>query len=158
MRAPKPRPNPRRREPPLGGGGRSADGRWLSGTIGNLPGEVIVGLDSLGSRIERHGRLAERRYFRGDLLGEVRAAVVHGQQDPADTQVRIQLATDQRKGIKQLRQPFERIVLALHGNEDLIRRGQGIESEQTQRWRAIEEDEIVPFAHWPQSVAESSLP
>src|SRR5215510_6496647 len=56
-----------------------------------------------------------------DLVGQIVAAVKHGQHDAVDRQVRIERSLHLLHGLQQLRQTFEREELALQRHQDRIR-------------------------------------
>ena len=78
-----------------------------------------------------------------DLAAEARASVVHGDDDAEDVELRIQVLLHERDGVEQLGEPFERVVLGLHRDEDLPRGDQRVDREHAQRRRAVDEDEVV---------------
>ncbi len=80
------------------------------------------------------------------LLGEVRPLVVHRHDDPIDGQAGVQPLPHERDRLHQLRNPFQGQVLALHGDEHGVGRGQRVEREQAQRGRAVDEDLAVTVA------------
>src|SRR3712207_5765122 len=58
-----------------------------------------------------------------DLVGELRAGVVHDQDDGAHLETRIEASTDELDVAQQLPQTLERVVLALDGDQHLGRGG-----------------------------------
>ena len=66
---------------------------------------------------------------------------------PSSSSVGIHRFADLLDGRDQRRQPFERVVLALHGNEHAVRGDQRIHGEHVQRRRAVDEDDVEGFAH-----------
>ena len=51
-----------------------------------------------------------------------------------------------RERVHELGQTFEREIFALQRNQNAVRRGQRIDREQAERWRAIDEDVIAVVA------------
>ena len=78
-----------------------------------------------------------------DLVRQTQARVVHRQQEALDGQLRVQLRLDNLDGIQQLGDTLQREVLTLHGDDDRVRRRQRIHRDETQRGRAVDEDEVV---------------
>src|SRR3989344_5847336 len=93
-----------------------------------------------------------------NLAGKVGALVVHGEQDPFDGELRIERAPDAHQGVEQLAHPFQGQVLALDGNQDRIGRAQGVEGEQVQGGRAVENDEGVSAAQGLECALQAKLP
>src|SRR2546428_4872589 len=71
------------------------------------------------------------------------ARVVHRAQQSLDFELRIQMRTHAADGLDQIGQALERVILALHRNQNAVRGAQTVEREQRQRRRAIQENEIV---------------
>jgi hypothetical protein len=69
----------------------------------------------------------------GDLLSKARAAVVHRQKDRRQVQAGVQVLLDHADAAQKLAQTLERVVLALDGDQQLARGGEGIDGEQPQR-------------------------
>src|SRR4030095_15876857 len=72
--------------------------------------------------------------------------VIHGENDALDLQVRIEPFPNQADSLDDVGQPLHRVVLALEGNEGGVSRGQGIQGEQTQGRRTIDDHVIVRVA------------
>ena len=81
--------------------------------------------------------------FGGDVRGQVRPGVEHGQDDPVEREARVEMVADEIDGGEQLGQTLECVVLTLERDEDRIGGGQGIDGQETERWRAIDEDDVV---------------
>ena len=79
----------------------------------------------------------------GDVLRERVARVVHGPQQPLDLERRIEMRAHLLDGLHEIRQPLERVVLALHRDQHRVGRAKAVQREQRQRRRAVEQDEIV---------------
>src|SRR3989338_1074024 len=78
-----------------------------------------------------------------DLARKVGALVVHGEEDPFDGELRVERAPDAHQGVEQLAHTLQGQILALDGHQDRIGRAQGIEGEEVQGGRAVENDEGV---------------
>ena len=83
-----------------------------------------------------------------DLIGELRAGVVHHADERADVQSSIQVAADEVDVAQQLAEAFEGVVLALDRNEHLVGRAQAVDGEQAERWGTVDED-VVVVVHAP---------
>src|SRR3954452_20834220 len=117
IRAPRPLPNPLRR------------------ATAHLLGQFPVGEGASGGRIEHDDRLPERGRlgqahrsghdvaahlfpevgpdFAGYLIGQLRAGVVHGEDDGAQLQRRVEIALDEIDVTYELAESFKGVVLAL---------------------------------------------
>ncbi len=81
----------------------------------------------------------------GNLVGQAIAPVVHGERDAEDRQVRIEAAANPVDRLEQLRQALERKKLALERHKNLLHRDHGIDGQQAERRRAIDQA-YVPTA------------
>ena len=79
----------------------------------------------------------------GNLLGQIGAIVIHGQQHAFDRDSGIKGGLDALQRRNQLGNAFEREVFGLHGHNQGVCRDQNIQSEQIERWRAVENDQVV---------------
>ena len=70
-------------------------------------------------------------------------AVVHGQHDAVDGELRIERRLHLLDGLEQLRQTFEREELALQRHQDRVRRRHRVDGEQIERRRAIDQHVAV---------------
>jgi hypothetical protein len=93
-----------------------------------------------------------------DLQGQARSAVVHGEDDPTDPELRVQVGADQLDVAKQLSQAFERVVLALDRDQELVGRGEGVHGEQPERRRTVNEDRVVLVVDRFERTAKPGLP
>jgi len=92
-----------------------------------------------------------------DLFREVRTVVVHGHDDPGDGESRIEGIADLAERVRQLRDPLEGEVFALDRDQDRIRRRKGVERQEAEGGRAVDEDEIVLPASRRERPAEPEL-
>jgi hypothetical protein len=137
----------------------------FSEALHHLAREVDEGQRALGRRVEDHARLpiarglgeadiarnhgvehlvAEvRLQLLADLLLQRDARVEHHAQQADDLQVAVQIGVHLLDGVDQVRQAFEREVLALHRHDHAVRRAQAVEGEQAQRRRAVDQHEVV---------------
>src|SRR5690606_10067654 len=64
---------------------------------------------------------------------------------------------DALDAVDQIGKPFQRVVLALHGDDHAVGGDQRVDGEHRQRRRAVDEDEVVVLAHRGQRVAQPAL-
>src|SRR5690606_38830249 len=83
----------------------------------------------------------------GNLLLQRYTWIKHDSKQTNDLQVRVDVGIDALDSIYQVGQTLERKVLALHGNDDAMRRSESIERQQGKRRRAINQNEIVLVHH-----------
>ena len=67
-----------------------------------------------------------------NVAGEPGAGIVHGQDESADRQARIQLTLHQFECLQQAGQPFERVVLGLNGDNHFVRSGERVDGQRSQ--------------------------
>ena len=79
-----------------------------------------------------------------NLGRQVGASVVHGQDDRGHLERRIQVLLDHPNVVEQLREPLQRVVLGLNGDENFTRCHEGIDGEQAKARRTINEDIVEP--------------
>ena len=77
------------------------------------------------------------------LVGEVCSPVVHGQQHAEHGNFRVQPPLDGPERAHQIGQALEGIILALYWDEHAVRRAEGVERQQLQRGRAVDEDVVI---------------
>ena len=96
----------------------------------------MIGFPKLGASARRTFRRNDRledlaaevfARFVGDLSREVEAGVVHREQHAVDRQVRVDAPLDEVDGVQQLREPLERVVLALERNQQRVGRREHVE-------------------------------
>lgn len=68
----------------------------------------------------------------GDVVGQAGPAVEHGQEDGRDLQVGVEVELDQFHVLQELTESLQRVVLALDGDEDLLRGHERVDREQPQ--------------------------
>ena len=76
------------------------------------------------------------------LERQVGAGIVHGQQNRADAQLRVQVLLNHLNILQQLAQTFQCVVLALDRNQDLFCRYKGVDGQQAEARRAVNENVI----------------
>src|SRR6266513_2738761 len=81
--------------------------------------------------------------LRRHLLRERIARVVHGSKQAFDIELRIQVLADLLDRVDEIREPLERVVLALHRDHHRIGCYQSVQGEYVPRRRAVEQDEFV---------------
>ena len=77
--------------------------------------------------------------FLADLHGHAGPTIEHGQHDPADVERRIQPLPNELDGLQQVREPLERVELALQRNDDAIGGDERVDCEEPQGWRTIDD-------------------
>ena len=75
----------------------------------------------------------------GDLLGEVGAVVVHGEQDAFDGDGGIEGRANPLEIGDELGDALEGEVLGLHGNDQGVGGDQSVEGQQVERGRAVQD-------------------
>jgi hypothetical protein len=93
-----------------------------------------------------------------DIRGQVRAAVEHRQHDALDGKGGIEVVTDEVERGDQLGEALQGVVLALGWDQHRLGRGEGIDGQQTERWRAIDEDVVVVGGGDAQDAGQTALP
>src|SRR5579871_3683018 len=92
-----------------------------------------------------------------DLLRQVRALVKHRQDDALDREGRIELCTNALDRIEQLADSFQRKILTLHWNQNGIGGYQGIQGQQIESRRAVQNDVLESISQWHQRVAHTEF-
>ena len=92
-----------------------------------------------------------------DLGREVRARVVHGQDDALDREVRVEVVADQVDRRDQLGQALQGVVLALDRDHHRVGGRERVHRQQTERRRAVEQDVVVVGDDVGQDVGEPPL-
>src|SRR5262245_2297501 len=127
----------------------------------DLPRQFEVGDSTAGAQVVEHDRLAVTRSFAEpdiswndgleDLTGEIPmnlftdlqshagAAVEHREYDAAHVETRVQSLTNQFDGLQQMGEPLERVELALERNDHAVRRDEGVDRQESQRRRAVDD-------------------
>ena len=80
------------------------------------------------------------------LLGVDGARVEHRRQDALDLDVRVEVLPDHLQRVLELDQPAHREVLALDGDDHLVRGGQRVDRQQPEARRRVDADEVVVVA------------
>ena len=62
---------------------------------------------------------------------------------PITSSAGFEVGVDLLDRVDEVRQAFEREVLALHRHDDAVRAGQAVEGQQAEAGRAVDEDEVV---------------
>jgi hypothetical protein len=78
-----------------------------------------------------------------DLLGQLRPRVEHRHDDARQPKRRVDVLLDEADVVEQLTEPFEGVVLALDGDDELLRGRERVDREEPERGRTVEEDEVV---------------
>ena len=93
----------------------------------------------------------------GHLAGQVHAIVVHGENDAFDVERGIERIAHALHRSQELRDAFEREVLALHRHEHRVGSGQTIDGEEAEGWRRVDEDVVVVAGDGGERIAEAEL-
>jgi hypothetical protein len=96
-------------------------------------------------------------YLGGHVCSEPCPPVHHRQDHPGERELRIQARPHELDGMEQLREPLERVVLALDRHEHAVRGRQRVHSQRAQRGWTVDEDEVVAVAGRPERVREEGL-
>src|ERR1035438_1439131 len=147
--------------------------------VQNLFGEFDVTFGAAGTRIVSQNRFAEARCFRqahaarndrlenlileelsqivGDLPRQVGAVVEHGQQDSSDLQRMLERFADAVDRVHELGDAFERKKLTLDRHQNRVGREQGVQCQQVERGRTIDQDELIFVANGRDPLAKAKL-
>ena len=79
----------------------------------------------------------------GDLLGEIGAVVVHGEEDAFERQAGVEGLGDAVEGRHQLGDALQREVFGLHGDEEAVRGHESVERKEIEGRGTIQEDERI---------------
>src|SRR5581483_10299904 len=93
-----------------------------------------------------------------DLLREVGPIIEHRQQNAFNFDLGIEGTANSLDCVEQLRNSLEREIFRLHGYENRIGCDQGVQREQIQSWRAINNDEVEFLAQRRKRVAQFEFP
>jgi hypothetical protein len=148
--------------------------------IQNFFCQLDIALGAAGSGIVCQDGFAETRGFRepdtagndrfedllaketgeigSDLPGQVRAVIVHRQQDAFNFERVVERSSNALNGIHQLRNAFQRKKLALDRHDDGVGSEKGVESEEVQRGRAVDKNEAIIVANRLHSLSEAGFP
>ena len=122
-----------------------------------LPGRIVLehGHPLHGSLCETHG-LADARCEHSitevlledldRLLRVQRPRVDQRRQDPLDLDVGVQVLADHVQRVLELDEPAHGEVLALHGDDHLVRRRQRVDRQQPETRGRVDQDEVVVLA------------
>jgi len=92
-----------------------------------------------------------------NLLRQIGTLIPHGNQHSLDFQVRVSLTSDLPDRLHQLRNSFQRKVLALDGNQDAVGCHEGVHRKKVQRRRAINQDVVVVVLERSEQLAEPAV-
>ena len=97
-------------------------------------------------------------YIMGNLVRYVVPPVEHGKQDSLYKEVRIQVLLYEINCPKQLAQTFHGIKFTLERYQDRIRRRKGVDRQQPERRRSIEDDIIIIVDNIPNGIFQLAFP
>ena len=92
-----------------------------------------------------------------DLVGEAQAAVVHGEQESLYLELRVHARLHDLDCVEQLADALEGEVLALHGDDDAVGCGQGVDRDEAEAGAAVDEDVVVVGHDGLQQAPEDAL-
>ena len=101
----------------------------------------VAGHDRFVDLVAEH-----RADFIHDLLGQIGAFVEHRHQHAVDRQIWVERLPDLADGVHQLRHALEGQVLRLDRDQHRIRGDQGVQRDQPERGRAVDQDVVVLVA------------
>ena len=84
--------------------------------------------------------------------------IKHGHDESADDQLGIEPTADHLDHVDQVSHPIKGQELRLHGDEDLVRCGQGVPGQDPQAGRTIDDDKIEVVSHAGELLAEYEVP
>lgn len=93
----------------------------------------------------------------GHLTSQVRTVVVHRQQNTFDLDGMIESFANPIDRIHETGNPFQREELTLDRDQDAVRGHQGIQSQEIQSRRAIDQNELVSIPNSAQPLAQDEL-
>ena len=95
--------------------------------------------------------------LRRNLLRQGHARIEHDPQQPDDLEIAVQIGVNFLDGRHQIRQALKREVLALHWDHHAMGGAQGVQGQQRQCWRGIDQYEVVLVVDRRQRVLQASL-
>ena len=125
------------------------DGLAVAGRLRNADGARDGGLVDLGPEV-----LFDLLH---DLHGQVQAAGEHREDHALNVQIGVILLADGLQGADELRQTFQRIILALDWDQHTVAGAQTVQRQQVQAGRAVDEDEVIGLLHLGQRLAQAAL-
>ena len=96
-----------------------------------------------------------RAHIFHNLGGKVCPRVVHREDDSLDIQTWIEPLPDEIDRVDQLAQSLKRIIFTLDRNQHRVRSRHGIDRQDTQRGRAVQEYEIIIVADKIQGIPQN---
>src|SRR5687767_1339901 len=88
---------------------------------------------------------------------QVRAFVIHRQQQPLDSKTRIVEPANSRQSVEQFSHALECVVLTLDGNEQRVGSSERVERQEAERRRAVDNDVIEVIYNRGQGLPEAEL-
>jgi hypothetical protein len=161
------------------GGRHGLFGRFHTVAVEKFEGESAVGFGSSRARVVEGYGLAvaggfgeadiarnggfedlvteEANEVVADLLGEVGAVVEHSEEDAFEREAGVEAGGDAIEGGHELGYAFEGEIFGLHGDEEGVGGDEGVEGEEIEGGRTVEEDEGVGGADGLECLAEAGL-
>src|SRR5688572_20875723 len=86
-----------------------------------------------------------------------RATVVHGRQDAADLDGRVEVLADHCERVLQLDEAAQREVLALHRDDDAVRGRERVDRQEPERRGRVDEDVVIAATGGQQALLKGAL-
>src|ERR1017187_218731 len=110
-------------------------------------------------RHRRGAQLLPKEFFqlRNYLLRQIRALIQHGQHHAFDFKSRIQLHPNSLDCIQELADAFQRKIFRWHRNQDRVGCHQGVQRQQIERWRTVQDNVLEPITQRRDHILQSIL-
>ena len=93
-----------------------------------------------------------------DRLARMQQPLVeHRRKDALDLDVRVEVLADHRQRVLELHEPAQRQVLALHRHDHAVGRDEGVDRQQAERRRRVDEDVVVRLLDGLKRLLEGAL-
>src|ERR1017187_4575443 len=110
-------------------------------------------------RHRRGAQLLPKEFFQlgNHLLRQIRALIQHGQHHAFDFKSRIQLHPNALDCIQELADAFQSKIFRLHRNQDRVGCHQGVQRQQIERWRTVQDNVLEPITQRRDHILQSIL-
>ena len=115
------------------------DGQTMTGTLGEFYVTLDDGFEYQFLEVALHLIV--------DLVSQSQTTVVHRQQETFNLQLRVQFVLDDLDGVQQFADTLKGEVLTLYRDDDGVGSCQGIDGDEAQRRRTVDEDIVVFLLH-----------
>ena len=109
------------------------DGEAEAGALGEFDVAANLGVEDAAvgpGEIFAFGGVDEAGEFVHDFAAELGLGIVHGEDDPADVKAGIHALVHELDGFEKLGDALEGEEVGLHGDDDFIGRGEGVDREE----------------------------